>query len=124
MNDTNNKLFQINVAALLQDLGLSAIPDQEKVKIAKLVEQNISTKLGLYLESLVETEEEQKMLADAGDFPEIIIEYFAEKKNVDFPAMAVKFTHEVREELLQDVAYLRGYVEASQQKEATEKTDN
>jgi hypothetical protein len=115
---SNNKYFEINVAALLVDLGLDEMPDAEKMKVAELVQGNILGKLLVHLTSIVETEEERKMLNDAAEFPEIVIEYFAKKKDVNFPALIIQFTHEVREELLQDVAFLQGAISASQAKEA------
>lgn len=115
MNDTNQKIFELNVNQLLIDLGLDTIEESEKLKIAELVKQTIFAKIESYLLSIL-SDEEKKSLEGAENYPDLVIEFFDRKKDVNFTDLVMRFSLEVREELLQDVAYMRGMIEGSQNK--------
>ena len=115
MNDTNQKIFELNVHQLLIDSGLDGIDVYEKLKIAELVKQTIFAKIETHLLSIL-NDEEKKSLDGAENYPDLVIEFFDRKKDVNFADLVMKYAAEVREELLQDVAYMRGAIEAQQQK--------
>lgn len=113
MDDAINKYFELNVKSLLVELGLENLPLEEKQKIAEMIEKNIMAKLQMHLMELL-TDEESAKLDSAADHPEVLMEYFTTKKDVDFAALILGFSAEVREELLKDVAYMRGVMDGKE----------
>lgn len=110
----DDHFFKINVNALLEDLGLTDLPQEEKQKFADLVKSNVIAKLEFHLDSLIENEEERKDLNAVADNPDLVIDFFKSVKGVNFQELVAKFLIEVREELLQDVAYIKGTIAATQ----------
>jgi hypothetical protein len=108
----NDHFFKINVNALLEDLALTDLPQEEKQKFAELVKSNVLAKLEFHLDSLIENEQERNDLNAVADNPELVIDFFKSVKGVDFQSLVAKFSIEVREELLQDVAYIKGSIAA------------
>jgi hypothetical protein len=112
MLPTDDKFFKVNLKALLEDLNLTDLPEDEMQKFAELVKNNIISKLEFHLDTLLENDQERNDLNSVSDNPDLVMDFFRNVKGVDFPALVAKFTIEVREELLQDVAYIKGSMAA------------
>lgn len=109
MNDT---AFPIDISLLIAQLGLSDLSGEEKSKIADMLQQTIEAKIKLYLFDQL-SDEEHAHLNTLGDNDQAVLEYLVNTKGIDMNQVIISFAQESREELMQDVAYIRGMMDSS-----------
>lgn len=103
-----DQIVEINKDALAEELGIENITDEEKADLYDLFEKNIEAKLTLYLESACsqeELEEVKKLDLDG-------LDKFLATKEIDLKVLLIRYTLEVKEDLLKDVAFMKGYMAA------------
>lgn len=103
--------FPINISLLLQELGLDSLPEEKKKSIAIALENLIDAKIKVFLLEQLNEEEQKHVESLAGD-DDAIIMYFEEVKMIDFNQLIIAFAQEAREELMRDVSYIQGQVDA------------
>lgn len=105
----NNQKSTIDIELLLKDLGLQDLNDEQKKQIEDLLMQNIQLKLEEYIVS-IQTDEDAKLLENKST--EEVLIYFEDNKGVDFNVVMMTLALQCREELLQDVAYIKGMIDS------------
>ncbi len=104
MNDGGQ--IQIDMSMLFAELGLDGLPQEEKDAIAESLHKIMEAKIKLFLMEQLTDEEVKKL--DQMNNPDGVLEFFQNEKGVNFPELVLAVAQESREELLQDVAYIRG----------------
>lgn len=109
MSDESKMIFDIE--PLFKELGLDTLPAEERAKIAESLADTMDAKLKAELLSMLSEDTELKSVEGLSD--EDFFKYFVEKKGVDLDKLLAAIALESRQELLDDVAYIRGFIAGS-----------
>ncbi len=104
MND--GQKIEIDMNILFEELGLADLPQEVKDEMSEMLHKTMEMKMKYYLMEQLTDEEVAKL--DKMNNPDGVIQYFIDEKGVNFAELVVAVAQESREELLQDVAYIRG----------------
>lgn len=103
--------FNIDISLLLIELGLDSLPEEDKSQIAAMLKETIIAKIKVYLTENLETADLEFLDANA-DNTEVIQKFLIETKGIDFNQLLIAIGQDSREELLKDVEYIRGMIDA------------
>ena len=109
MNDGN--FFNIDISLLLNELELDNISDNEKTEIAEMLKATIIAKIKVYLHENLAADD-LEFLDQNSDNPELMQRFLIETKGIDFNQLLIAIAQDSREELMRDVEYIRGVIDA------------
>jgi len=105
----DKKLY--NIELLIQELGLNDLDEDQKSKLAELITDLIESRFMMFLDQELTKEELDDL--DSIENADDQVEYI-ESKGINLAQVMLHITQETKEELLQDVAYIRGLMDAQQ----------